>query len=106
MRTRCAIPDAFVRDCVFAHCAGVAQYVYSLSAEHCFRLRKSAISDERVRDCALYTHSVFRPLCTVAYNTSFLDPPVMYVITMLYMHKLCVFPFVLVFVFVFVCGLL
>ena len=34
-------------------------YVYSLSAEHCFRLRNNAISDERVRDCALSTHSVF-----------------------------------------------
>ena len=62
MRTRCAISDAFVRDCVFAYCASVAQYVYSLSAEHCFRLRNNAISDERVRDCALSTHSVFRPL--------------------------------------------
>ena len=36
-------------------------YVYSLSAEHCFRLRNNAISDELVRDCALSTHSVFRP---------------------------------------------
>ena len=62
MRTKCAISDAFVRDCVFAYCASVAQYVYSLSAEHCFRLRNNAISDERVRDCALSTHSVFRPL--------------------------------------------
>ena len=35
---------------------------YSLSAEHCFRLRNNAISDERVRDCALSTQSVFRPL--------------------------------------------
>ena len=61
MRTKCAISDAFVRDCVFAYCASVAQYVYSLSAEHYFRLRNSAISDERVRDCALSTHSVFRP---------------------------------------------
>ena len=48
-------------DCVFAYCASVAQYVYSLSAEHCFRLSNIAISDERVRDCALCTHSVFRP---------------------------------------------
>ena len=62
MRTKCAISDAFVRDCVFAYCASVAQYVYSLPAEHCFRLRNNAISDERVRDCALSTHSVFRPL--------------------------------------------
>ena len=62
MRTKCAISDAFVRDCVFAYCASVAQYVYSLSAEHYFRLRNSAISDKRVRDCALSTHSVFRPL--------------------------------------------
>ena len=62
MRTKCAISDAFVRDCVFAYCAGVAQHVYSLSAEHCFRLRNNAISDERVRDCVLSTHSVFRPL--------------------------------------------
>ena len=62
MRTKCAISDAFVRDCVFAYCASVAQYVYSPSAEHYFRLRNSAISDERVRDCALSTHSVFRPL--------------------------------------------
>ena len=62
MRTKCAMSDAFVRDCVFAHCASVAQYVYSLSAEHCFRLRNNAISDERVRDCALSTLSVFRPL--------------------------------------------
>ena len=62
MRTKCAISDAFVRDCVFAYCVSVAQYVYSLSAEHCFRLRNNAISDERVRDCALSTHSVFRPL--------------------------------------------
>ena len=46
-------------DCVFAYCASVAQYVYSLSAEHCFRLSNNAISDERVRDCALSTHSVF-----------------------------------------------
>ena len=60
-RTKCAISDAFVRDCVFAYCASVVQYVYSLSAEHCFRLRKNAITDERVRDCALSTHSVFRP---------------------------------------------
>ena len=64
MRTKCAISDAFVRDCVFAYCASVAQYVYSLSAEHCFRLRNNAISDEPVRDCALSTHSVFRPLLT------------------------------------------
>ena len=62
MRTKCAISDAFVPDCVFAYCASVAQYVYSLSAEHCFRLRNNAIPDERVRDCALSTHSVFRPL--------------------------------------------
>ena len=62
MRTKCAISDAFVRDCVFAYCGSVAQYVSSLSAEHCFRLRNNAISDERVRDCALSTHSVFRPL--------------------------------------------
>ena len=62
MRTKCAISDAFVRDCVFAYCASVAQYVYSLSAEHCFRLRNSAISDERVRYCALCTHSVAWPL--------------------------------------------
>ena len=62
MRTKCAISDAFVQDCVFACCASVAQYVYSLSAEHCFRPRNNAISDERVRDCALRTHSVFRPL--------------------------------------------
>ena len=62
MRTKCAISDAFVRDCVFAYCASVAQYVYSLSAEHCFRLRNNTISDERVRDCAVSTHSVFRPL--------------------------------------------
>ena len=62
MRTKCAISDAFVRDCVFAYCASVAQHVYSLSAEYCFRLRNNAISDERVRDCALSTHSVFRPL--------------------------------------------
>ena len=62
MRTKYAISDAFVRDCVFAYCASVAQYVYSLSAEHCFRLRNNAISDERVRDRALSTHSVFRPL--------------------------------------------
>ena len=62
MRTKCAISDAFVRDCVFAYCASVAQHVYSLSAEHCFRLRNNAISDERFRDCALSTHSVFRPL--------------------------------------------
>ena len=34
MRTKCAISDAFIRDCVFAYCASVAQYVYSLSAEH------------------------------------------------------------------------
>ena len=33
MRTKCAISDAFVRDCTFAYCASVAQYVYSLSAE-------------------------------------------------------------------------
>ena len=62
MRTKCAMSDAFVRDCVFAYCASVAQHVYSLSAEHCFRLRNNAISDERFRDCALSTHSVFRPL--------------------------------------------
>ena len=31
MRTKCAISDAFVRDCVLAYCASVAQYVYSLS---------------------------------------------------------------------------
>ena len=61
-RTKCAISDAFVRDCVFAFCASVVQYVYSLSAEHCFGLRKNAITDERVRDCAHSTHSVFRPL--------------------------------------------
>ena len=53
MRTKCAISDAFVRDCVFAYCGSVAQYVSSLSAEHCLRLRNNAISDERVRDCAL-----------------------------------------------------
>ena len=67
MRTKCAISDAFVRDCVFAYCASVAQYVYSPSAEHYFRLRNSAISDERVRDCALSTHSVFRPLRSVIF---------------------------------------
>ena len=33
MRTKCAISDAFVRDCVFAYCRSVAQHVYSLSAE-------------------------------------------------------------------------
>ena len=65
MRTKCAISDAFVRDCVFAYCASVAQYVYSLSAEHCFRLRNNAISDERVRDCALRTHSVAWPLVAI-----------------------------------------
>ena len=27
MRTKCAISDAFVRDCVFAYCASVAQYL-------------------------------------------------------------------------------
>ena len=68
MRTKCAISDAFVRDCVFAYCASVAQHVYSLSAEHCFRLRNSAISDERVRDCALSTHSVFRPLAGLPFG--------------------------------------
>ena len=62
MRTKCAISDAFVRDCVFAYCVSVAQYVYFLSAEHYFRLRNNAISDERFRYCALSTHSVFRPL--------------------------------------------
>ena len=31
----------------------LSTYVYSLSAEHCFKLRNNAISDERVRDCAL-----------------------------------------------------
>ena len=62
MRTKCAISDSFVRDCVFAYCASVTQYVFSLSAEYCFRLRNNAISDERARDCALSTHSVFRPL--------------------------------------------
>ena len=56
------IADAFVRDCVFAYCASVAQHVYSLSAEHSFRLRNNAISDERVQDCALSSHSVFRSL--------------------------------------------
>ena len=61
-RTKCAISDAFVRDCVFADCSSVAQYVYSLSAEHCFRLRNTAISDERVRYCALCTRSVAWPL--------------------------------------------
>ena len=30
---------------------------------HTRRVRKNAISDERVRYCALSTHSVFRPLC-------------------------------------------
>ena len=34
MRTKCAISDAFVRDCVFAYCPSVAQCVYSLSAEY------------------------------------------------------------------------
>ena len=29
MRTKCGISDAFVRYCVFAYCASVAQYVYS-----------------------------------------------------------------------------
>ena len=29
---------------------------------HTGTVRKNAISDERVRDCALCTHSVFRPL--------------------------------------------
>ena len=64
MRTKCAISDAFVRDCVFTYCASVAQYVYSLSAEHCFRLRNNAMSIRlrNVLDCALSTHSVFRPL--------------------------------------------
>ena len=28
MRTKCAISDGFVRDCAFAYCASVAQYVY------------------------------------------------------------------------------
>ena len=71
MRTKYAISDAFVRDCVFAYCASVAQYVYSLSAEHCFRLRNNAISDERVRDCALSTHSVFRPLLSCDRDSAF-----------------------------------
>ena len=74
MRTKCAISDAFVRDNVFAYCASVAQYVYSLSAEHCFKLRNNAISDERVRDCALSTRSVFRPLASVP-ATAFLPTP-------------------------------
>ena len=74
MRTKCAISDAFVRDCVFTYCASVTQYVYSLSAEHCFRLRNNAISAERVRDCALSTHSVFRPLASVPV-TAFLPTP-------------------------------
>ena len=34
MRTKCAIWDAFVRDCVFAYCPSVTQNVYSLPAEH------------------------------------------------------------------------
>ena len=33
MRTKCAISDGLVRDCVIAFCASVAQYVYFLSAE-------------------------------------------------------------------------
>ena len=45
----------------FAYCASVAQYVYSLSAEHCFGLRNNTISDERVRDCAVSTHSTHSP---------------------------------------------
>ena len=49
MRAKCAISDAFVRDCSFAYCASVAEYVYSLSAEHCFRVHNNAISDKRVR---------------------------------------------------------
>ena len=34
MRTKYVISDAFVRDCVFAYCPSVAEYVHSLSAEH------------------------------------------------------------------------
>ena len=70
MRTNCAISDSFVRDCVFTYFASVAQYVYSLSAEYFFRLRKNAISDERVRDCALCTHCVARPLADNASTTN------------------------------------
>ena len=33
MGTKCAITDAFVRDCFFAYFPIVAQYVYSLSAK-------------------------------------------------------------------------
>ena len=73
MRTKCTISDTFVRDCVFAYCASVAQHVYFLSAEHCFRLRNNAISDERFRDCAHSTHSVFRLLANWANRPSW--PP-------------------------------
>ena len=66
MRTKCAISDTFARACAFAYCASVAQYVYSLSAEHCFRLRNNAISDERRSDIA---HLV-RIVCSGLYGTS------------------------------------
>ena len=55
----CHFPESGIS---IRYCASVAQYVYSLSAEHCLRLRNNAISDERVRDCAISTHSMFRPL--------------------------------------------
>ena len=84
MRTKCAISDAFVRDCVFAYRASVTQYVYSLSAEYCFRIRNNTIWDERVRDCAVSTHSMFRPYlynftphhltCCLSLRTPILSP--------------------------------
>ena len=58
MRTKCAISDAFVRDCVFADRASVAQYVYSLSAKHCLKVRlhyayKVRIFVRCIWDCAV-----------------------------------------------------
>ena len=45
MRTKCAISDAFVRDCVFAYCASMAQYVYS------YQLK--IVSDYAITQCRM-----------------------------------------------------
>ena len=70
MRTKCAISDAFgTRSSEIAFLRTVLVWLstcipYQLN-KNAIRLCKNAISDERVRDCALCTHSVARPLSAI-----------------------------------------
>ena len=61
MRTKCAISDGS-SEIAFLRCLKKVQLVGMHVVSHTSTVRKYAISDERIRDCALCTHSVFRPL--------------------------------------------